>query len=155
MAKFSFALLTAYLLGACSADIPEATIFPADDCEQWGTLELSLGSATRATSTVISKEEADNYWVTVYKGQGICQEKTRLIYSFLKNNGFGNSKRKIASKARKVAHALQKIGDKYFPQEQLMSITNGDEEVVWTDCFPEFWRYLLSGLVPGENRERM
>lgn len=78
MAKFSFALLTAYLLGACSADIPEATISPADDCEQWGTLELSLGSATRATSTVISKEEADNYWVTVYKGQEICREKTRL-----------------------------------------------------------------------------
>jgi 8-oxo-dGTP diphosphatase len=41
-------------------------------------LELSLGSATRATSTVISKEEADNYWVTVYKGQEICREKTRL-----------------------------------------------------------------------------
>ena len=78
MAKFGFALLTAYLLGACSADIPEATISPADDCEQWGTLELLLGSATRATSTVISKEEADNYWVTVYKGQEICREKTRL-----------------------------------------------------------------------------
>lgn len=80
---------------------------------------------------------------------------TKKLYSFLKNNGFANSKRKIASKARKAAHALQKIGDKYFPQEQLMSITNGDEEVVWTDCFPEFWRYLLSGLVPGENGERM
>lgn len=78
MVKLCFTLLTAFLLGACSADITETTIPPIDDTEQWGTLELSLGSATRATSTVISKEEADNYWVTVYKGQDISRETTRL-----------------------------------------------------------------------------
>lgn len=78
MVKYCFALLTAYLLGACSADIPETSVPSTDDTKQWGTLELSLGSATRATSTVISKEEADNYWVTVYKGEDISREKTRL-----------------------------------------------------------------------------
>lgn len=78
MVKLCFTLLTAFLLGACSADITETTIPSIDDTEQWGTFELSLGSATRATSTVISKEEADNYWVTVYKGQDISREKTRL-----------------------------------------------------------------------------
>ena len=78
MVKLCFTLLTAFLLGACSADFTETTIPSIDDTEQWGTLELSLGSATRATSTVISKEEADNYWVTVYKGQDISREKTRL-----------------------------------------------------------------------------
>ena len=78
MVKLCFTLLTAFLLGACSADITETTIPSIDDTEQWGTLELSLGSATRATSTVISKEEADNYWVTVYKGQDISRETTRL-----------------------------------------------------------------------------
>ena len=76
--KLCFTLLTAYLLGACSADIPETPIPSTADNEQWGTLELSLGSATRATSTVISKEEADNYWVTIYKGQDLIREKTRL-----------------------------------------------------------------------------
>lgn len=77
-AKLCLALLTAYLLGACSADIPESNIPSTDDIEQWGTLELTLGSTTRATSTVISKEEADNYWVTIYKGQDLIREKTRL-----------------------------------------------------------------------------
>ena len=78
MVKLCFTVLSAFLLGACFADITETTIPSIDDTEQWGTLELSLGSATRATSTVISKEEADNYWVTVYKGQDISREKTRL-----------------------------------------------------------------------------
>lgn len=78
MVKLCLTVLTVFLLGACSADIPETTIPSTDDAEQWGTLELSLGSATRATSTVISKEEADNYWVTVYKGQDVSREKTRL-----------------------------------------------------------------------------
>lgn len=77
-AKCCLVLLTGCLMGACSADIPETPVPSTDDTEQWGTLELSLGSATRATSTVISKEEADNYWVTVYKGEDICREKTRL-----------------------------------------------------------------------------
>lgn len=77
-AKCCLVLLTGCLMDACSADIPETPVPSTDDTEQWGTLELSLGSATRATSTVISKEEADNYWVTVYKGEGIIREKTRL-----------------------------------------------------------------------------
>ena len=77
-AKLCFMLLMLYLLGACSADIPAPLVPSTDATEQWGTLELSLGSTTRATSTVISKEEADNYWVTIYKGQDISREKTRL-----------------------------------------------------------------------------
>ena len=69
---FSMLLLIS-LFGACSENIPDI-----EKPDEWGTLEVALDAATRATSTVISKEEADNYWVTIYKGQDISRETTRL-----------------------------------------------------------------------------
>lgn len=73
------------------------------------------------------------------------------VYSTLTNFGFAKSDEELLAKARKAAHALQEIGDKYFPEEQLMNITGGDEEVIWDECFPEFWRYLLDGLTPDKK----
>ena len=61
------------LFGACSENIPDI-----EKPDEWGTLEVALDAATRATSTVISKEEADNYWITIYKGQDVSRETTRL-----------------------------------------------------------------------------
>lgn len=48
--------------------------------DSMGTVELTLsnGSSTRATTTVISKEEADNFLITIYKGSDVVREKTRL-----------------------------------------------------------------------------
>ena len=77
------------------------------------------------------------------------------VYSTLKNFGFAKSARELLAKARQAAGALQEIGDKYFPEDQLMNISGGDEEFVWTECFPEFWRYLLNGLVPDKNMRHM
>lgn len=69
---FSFLLLT-LSLGACTKNMSDIEV-----PDEWGTLEVALGATTRATSTVISKEEADNYWVTIYKGLDISRETTRL-----------------------------------------------------------------------------
>lgn len=66
------------LLWACTEEITGTDAPATNGGEQWGTLEVTLGSATRATSTVVSKEEADNYWVTLYKGQDIYRATTRL-----------------------------------------------------------------------------
>lgn len=73
------------------------------------------------------------------------------VYSTLINFGFAKSEKELLAKARKAAHALQEIGDKYFPEDQLMNITDGDEDFVWSECFPEFWRYLLDSLAPDEK----
>lgn len=73
VAKVFSMLSLILLLGACSENIPDI-----DTSDEWGTLEVALGATTRATSTVISKEEADNYWVTIYKGLDISRETTRL-----------------------------------------------------------------------------
>lgn len=69
----------------------------------------------------------------------------KKVYSTLINFGFAKDKKELLVKVRQAAHALQEIGDKYFPDNQLLSIT-GDEDFVWGECFPEFWRYLLAGL---------
>ena len=61
------------LFGACSENMPDI-----ETVDEWGTLEVALDATTRATSTVISKEEADNYWVTIYKGQDVSRETMRL-----------------------------------------------------------------------------
>lgn len=71
----------------------------------------------------------------------------KKVYSTLKNFGFAKSKRELLNKVWQAARVLQDIGDKYFPSNQLMSITNGDNDFIWTECYPEFWRYLLDGLV--------
>ena len=73
VAKVFSILSLILLLGACSENIPDI-----DTSDEWGTLEVALGATTRATSTVISKEEADNYWVTIYKGLDVSRETTRL-----------------------------------------------------------------------------
>lgn len=70
--------LLASLLCACADSITGADTPAVDEGAQWGTLEVTLGSTTRATSTVLSKEEAANYWVTLYKGQDICRATTLL-----------------------------------------------------------------------------
>lgn len=79
----------------------------------------------------------------------------KKVYSFLKNTRFANNDKELFAKARWAAGALQEIGDKYFPAKQLMNITGGDEEFVWTECFPEFWRYLLAGLIPDKKMKLM
>ena len=79
----------------------------------------------------------------------------KKVYSFLQNTRFANSDEEIFAKARQAAGALQEIGDKYFPGNELMNITGDDEDFVWTECFPEFWRYLLAGLIPDKKRKRM
>ena len=77
IARLCFILLIACVVASCSKDIPESN-GSVTDGEQWGTLELALGNATRATSIVVPKEEAENYWVTLYKGEEVCRELTRL-----------------------------------------------------------------------------
>ena len=73
LTKISCLLLLVFSLGACSENITDV-----DAIEEWGTLEVALGATTRATSTVLSKEEADNYWVTLYKGADVSRETTLL-----------------------------------------------------------------------------
>lgn len=78
----------------------------------------------------------------------------KKVYSTLTNFGFAKDKKELLAKARQAAHTLQEIGDKYFPDNQLMNITGGDEDFVWSECFPEFWRYLLAGLIPDKKMKR-
>ena len=79
----------------------------------------------------------------------------KKVYSTLTNFGFADSDEELFTKARQAASVLQEIGDKYFPEEQLMNITGGDEDEVFSECFLEFWRYLLSGLVRSERMRRV
>jgi len=79
----------------------------------------------------------------------------KRVYSALTYFGFANSDEELFAKARQAAGILQEIGDKYFPGKQLMNITGGDEEFVWTECFPEFWRYLLAGLTPDKKMKHL
>ena len=69
---FSFLILT-LSLGACAKSMSDI-----EAPDEWGTLEVALDATTRATSTVISAEEAANYWVTVYKGEELCRDLTQL-----------------------------------------------------------------------------
>lgn len=77
IARLCFMLLIACAVASCSNEFPESN-GSVDEDELWGTLELAVDNVTRATSTIISKEEAENYWVTVYKGEEVCRELTRL-----------------------------------------------------------------------------
>lgn len=79
----------------------------------------------------------------------------KRVYSTLTNFGFANSDEELFAKAKQAAGVLQEIGDKYFPGKQLMNITGGDEDFVWSECFPEFWRYLLAGLAPDKKIKLM
>lgn len=79
----------------------------------------------------------------------------KRVYSFLKNIKFANSNKELFTKAYQAAVALHEIGDKYFPGKQLMDIAGGDEKFVWNECFSEFWRYLLAGLIPDKEKKLM
>ena len=79
----------------------------------------------------------------------------KKVYSTLTNFGFAKGEKELLAKARQAASVLQEMGDKYFPSNQLMNITGGDEDFVWSECFPEFWRYLLAGLIPDKKMKRM
>ena len=72
----AFILLSA----SCSSEKVEDAIMPDTEEKNTGNLALSLHdkSATRATTTVISGDEADNFLITVYKGLDIIRETTKL-----------------------------------------------------------------------------
>lgn len=69
----------ACLMCSCSADnnLPENN--PNTD-GNYGTVEFALkGNAnTRATTTTLSKEEAGEYWITIFKGPELSRAKTQL-----------------------------------------------------------------------------
>lgn len=74
--------MAAYLLlsASCSSEKAEDIIMPDTEEKNTGNLALSLHdkSVTRATTTVISGDEADNFLITVYKGLDIIRETTKL-----------------------------------------------------------------------------
>ena len=71
-------LLLLPLFAACSLS-EDVEIAPTPDDEAMGTLEIALTrAATRATTTVITKEEADNFLVTIFKGSDVVRETVRL-----------------------------------------------------------------------------
>lgn len=90
MRKFFCYILTILLLTACvgEVDIPSNGGTPASSASQaqeeaedsLGTFTLTLTGerATRATQTVITKEEADLFLITIYKGSDIVRPRTTL-----------------------------------------------------------------------------
>lgn len=90
MRKFFCYILSILLLTACvgEVDIPSNGGTPASSAshtqeeaeDSLGRFELILTGerATRATQTVITKEEADNFLVTIYKGSDIVRPRTTL-----------------------------------------------------------------------------
>lgn len=76
-------ILCSLLLTAClvsEKDMPAPTPTPVETEEEMGSFELTLTGErqTRATSTVITKEEADNFLITIYKGSDVYRETARL-----------------------------------------------------------------------------
>lgn len=76
-------ILCSLLLTAClvsEKDMPSPTPAPVETEEEMGNFELTLTGErqTRATSTVITKEEADNFLITIYKGSDVYRETARL-----------------------------------------------------------------------------
>lgn len=70
-----------FLFAACAVnpDGEPATLPGNTTADSLGTFELTLsGQSTRATQTVITKEEADNFLVTIYKGSDLIRSATRL-----------------------------------------------------------------------------
>ena len=79
--KFFCFILWMYLIASCTVDneyLFDTNVPVIDSISGYGRLELTLANPTRATSTVVSKEEADNYWITIYKGEDLSRETTRL-----------------------------------------------------------------------------
>ena len=76
-------ILCSIFLTACMVnekDMPAPTPTPVETEEEMGNFELTLigEGQTRATSTVITKEEADNFLITIYKGSDVYRETARL-----------------------------------------------------------------------------
>lgn len=80
----------------------------------------------------------------------------KKIYSALDDYGGGHwHEDEIIDAATDAAKELHDIGDKYFPEEELMNITDGNDDLVYGECYPEFWRYLLAGLVDDQEKKVM
>ena len=75
-----FVAASILLSASCASEKVEESIMPDTEEKNTGNLALSLHdkSATRATTTVISGEEADNFLITVYKGLDFIRETTNL-----------------------------------------------------------------------------
>lgn len=83
MKKYLFIFSYALLFASCSVkemDLPLNPAAPADEEEQMGNFELTLTGErqTRSTTTTISKEQADNFLITIYKGSDVYRETTLL-----------------------------------------------------------------------------
>ena len=74
-----FALL---LFASClsEAEMPQPSAPETVDADSMGTFELTLSGErqTRGTTTTISKEQADNFLVTIYKGTDLYRETVLL-----------------------------------------------------------------------------
>lgn len=77
-------ILSSLLFASCMVhemDMPNGKQTPAEtEEEQMGNIEVTLTGErqTRATTTVITKEEADNFLITIYKGSDVYRETARL-----------------------------------------------------------------------------
>ena len=73
-------LCLAILMSACTiGDIKPPTVGTAEDEDSVGFFDLALTRAeTRATTTVVSQDEADNFLITIYKGSDVVRETTKL-----------------------------------------------------------------------------
>lgn len=83
MSRYLYILLVALLFVGCvhEVEIPMTPVEPATTVEEeMGDFELTLTgeTQTRATTTTISKEEADNFLITIYKGSDIVRNTAPL-----------------------------------------------------------------------------
>ena len=71
---FMGSLVATGMFSSCTAD--EEIL----DENNHGRVEFSLesNSATRATTTTLSKEEAGEFWITIFKGSDVSKTKTQL-----------------------------------------------------------------------------
>lgn len=71
---FMGSLMAVAVFSSCTAD--EEIL----DENNHGRVEFSLesNSATRATTTTLSKEEAGEFWITIFKGSDVSKTKTQL-----------------------------------------------------------------------------
>lgn len=84
MIRYLSVILSSLLLFACTeqnVDMQAVQVTPEPEAEeQMGCIDITLTgeSQTRATTTVIAKEEADNFLITIYKGSDIYRQTARL-----------------------------------------------------------------------------
>ena len=83
MSKYLFIFSCLIFLASCAEkemDMSLGPVAPAEEEEQMGSFELTLTGdrKTRATTTTISKEQADNFLITIYKGSDVYRETALL-----------------------------------------------------------------------------